>query len=147
MLRGDDFVNFVVPGVPRQKGSKRAMLNRFTGKAQVLDDNRKTLRQWTSDVKTFAAQAWGNRAPLDRACAVELVFRMPRPKAHYRTNGKLKPNAPKHCAKTPDGDKLERAVWDALSSVVFQDDKLVAVWQGEKVYAEQPGVVVTVYSL
>jgi crossover junction endodeoxyribonuclease RusA len=50
----------------------------------------------------------------------------------------------------PDGDKLERAVWDALTNAqVWEDDARVVDWSGQKIHMNalplsQEGVYITV---
>src|SRR5579859_7815951 len=51
--------------------------------------------------------------------AVKLVFHMPRPKHHLRTNGDLKPTAPCWHIGRPDLDNLAKAVLDAITDSGF----------------------------
>jgi crossover junction endodeoxyribonuclease RusA len=72
---------------------------------------------------------------------VRLDFVMPRP---VSTPKRSTPPA----IKKPDGDKLERGVWDALSMAgVWGDDSQVIRWFGSKRIAElgeSPGVRIEV---
>ena len=65
-----------------------------------------------------------------------------RPKAHYgtgRNEGKLKPNAPLwHSMKTGDNDNIEKAVWDALTGIIWADDSQVVSNSTQRRYA-RPG--------
>lgn len=42
----------------------------------------------------------------------------------------------KPMTQRPDGDKLTRAIWDALTGVAFEDDSQVVEWHGVKRRAE-----------
>lgn len=44
----------------------------------------------------------------------------------------------------PDGDNLEKNIWDALNKVAFNDDGQVSKWGGEKLYSEYPRVEITI---
>jgi crossover junction endodeoxyribonuclease RusA len=80
------------------------------------------------------SQVW-HGAPLPGPVAVELEFVMPRPSA---TPKRRTPPA----VKKPDVDKLIRAVFDALTKVVWTDDSVVTAVSASKRLAElteQPG--------
>ena len=70
-----------------------------------------------------------------------MTFFMPRPQSQTRAE-RLR----RFVTKSPDLDKLERAVLDALTAVVWVDDSQVAEVDKRKVYADDmpPGVNVTV---
>jgi crossover junction endodeoxyribonuclease RusA len=124
-------------------------------------ESSKRLAPWRADVRAVAQEALvqGNaRSSVnafhydlwDQPIAVALTFRFPRPKAHYgsgRNSEILKPSAPYYHAQVPDGDKLGRAVGDALTGVVFADDKTITVLSIRKNWAdvgEKPGVDVRI---
>ena len=80
--------------------------------------------------------------PLERPgeVYVHLTFRLPRPVSL--------PKRRVHPVTRPDVDKLTRACFDALSSVVWADDAQVVGVRANKRYAEageQPGVLVEVW--
>ncbi len=78
---------------------------------------------------------------------VTVTFVFPRPKSHYRTGknaGILRDDAPLYKDSTPDTDKLERAIGDALTGVVFSDDAKVAWWDARKMYGDRAEAIVTV---
>lgn len=134
-----------VRGLPIAQGSSKGFV--VNGRA-VITSASKGLKPWRSVIAGQAQDAVLGLAPLDEPIAVDMQFRFPRPKAHFGKRG-LKPTAPKHlCAKGKDLDKLLRAVCDALTKVVWRDDRLVCRASCEKTYADEahpPGVSVTVY--
>jgi crossover junction endodeoxyribonuclease RusA len=118
-------------GVPEPKGSMRAFVR--NGRAIVTSDNPR-LKQWQQRVRADAGAVC--RDVLGVAVAVELRFRLPRPKALPKTR------ATPHTTR-PDIDKLTRAVLDALTGVAWGDDSQVASLHATKRYAalhEVPGV-------
>lgn len=123
-------------------------------KIPVLDDHgRPMVRQrhasketepWMELVAYHAKMAWAGRELLDGALWIDMESWETRPKAHYRT-GKfshlLKPDAPAYPYRTMtgDSDKLRRAIEDALTDVVWIDDKRVTWGADVKDFAENVG--------
>lgn len=159
-------LHFSVLGLPVPQGSKRV----FNGR--LVDANHGTLRPYRALVAAEGAAALARRictpetstgvtgakellsggaepapAPTREAVAVALRFGLPRPKGHWGTGrnaDRLKPSAPAWPATKPDVDKLERAVLDALTGVLWADDSQVVVLSADKVYAPTPMTLVTV---
>jgi Holliday junction resolvase RusA-like endonuclease len=105
---------------------------------------------------TLAAQEQGGGVcfPEGQPLKMGLVFRMPRPKAHYGTgknSGVLKATAPTAHTSKPDVDNLIKGVIDGLAGVVFHDDRQIARLTVEKRYVdpEHPdtGVAVLIEAL
>ena len=131
-------IRFSVAGQLQTQGSKKAFMRPGMARPVVVDDNKPQLRNWRSDVMTAAREAWTGGI-LDGDVSLRLTFYLSRPKAHYRSNGDLKPTAPRTCPKKPDIDKLIRAVLDALTDVIWSDDSRVVRIEAEKLYGE-PGL-------
>lgn len=134
-------VFFNAIGIPQQQGSMRAFVVR--GRAVQTSDNKK-LRPWRNIVHDAAVMAVGDRGLFQGPVEVRAEFRMPRPQSSPKTRETL-PD------KTPDLDKLIRGLLDALSGVVFDDDKRVVSLNVTERYTdrdgEQPGVSVTIEPL
>lgn len=148
--RGDAVLSVHVVGAPKQQGSKRGFVIPGQGerkaRAVVVDDNKKPLKDWRTDVVLACQRAveaaadvvWPLPGPLD----VRLVFAMPRP---------ARPKWPWPAVK-PDIDKLERAVLDAMTDAgVWNDDAQVVHLDTWKAYPSAdlgqhvPGVRITVH--
>lgn len=97
------------------------------------------LEPWRNRVRGAAARAWGARPPYDGPVAIELTFHLPAPKSVRCLIPRTR----------PDGDKLERAVLDSLTGVIYADDGQVAdcVRRKRWAQAEGPGVDVWVKSM
>jgi crossover junction endodeoxyribonuclease RusA len=124
------FVEFEVPGPPLAQGSL------VRTKWGVRDDN-PLLKPWRAGVSVHAYNAMKGRAPTRLAVRLEAEFSFPHPKAHFRTGkfaGMLKPTAPFYKTSWPDIDKLERAILDAMTNIVFADDAQVVEVSKRKVY-------------
>lgn len=149
-----------VQGVPQPAGSKRGFAmkrkgmgwtdssGKFAGRVIITDANAKS-RDWKGTVSQEAAIAMaGTNLPL-LTSPLELcvTFQMPRIKGHYRSNGELKPGAPKYHTVRPDATKLIRGVEDALTGIVWADDSQIARQSVEKVYADKPGARITITML
>lgn len=123
-----------VPGHPRPQGSIRAIVHKHTGRAVAIKDNNRTQKTWRGDVRDTVERHWSD-PPIDGPVFVGCDFVMPRP---LSTPKRRTPPA----VKKPDGDKLLRAVWDALTHVVWTDDSRIISWSGTKRLAglgETPG--------
>lgn len=138
-------IEFTVHGEPVPQGSK----NQWGGEA-----NPRT-RPWRAAVSAAAHDAMtvssdhadiaidSQRELLTDAVQVKVEFVFTRPKSHYGTGknaGILKGGAPEYVSRSPDVDKLARAILDGLSGIVFRDDAQVAhlnVWKryGPSAYA------------
>ncbi len=138
---------FRVYGRPQQRGSKRAMPLK-NGKTIMVDAN-KNSRAWMDAVAAEAAAAWDGRDLLQGPVAISVTFEFKRPKAHLRKNGDVKPAAPELFTSSPDLDKLLRALGDALTGVVYADDRQVALYHDcEKRYTlSSEGAIVRVFDL
>ena len=142
-------IEFFVPGVPRPGGSKRAFLNKHTGKANLVDASGEKGKDWRGDAKIFARQAYKG-SPLEGPLTLEVTFWMPRPKGHYgsgRNSDKLKESAPMWPVTKPDSTKLIRSLEDALTGLIWIDDAQVVLQVISKEYASKtqpPGATVQV---
>ncbi len=134
-------IAFTVHGEPIPQGSKTR--TRWGG---IREDNPRT-KPWRATVAADAALAMNRRPLLAGAVALEAVFTFPRPKAHYGTGrnaGTVKASAPTHHTKTPDLDKLLRALGDALTGIVVRDDSQLSRVTATKVYGKPARVEVRV---
>lgn len=125
-------ITFFVPGIPAPQGSKRATMPPGARFPRVIEDNEKT-KPWRADVKVFAMHAMGGRTPHDGPVKLSLVFRFPPTKAAAKHNDLWK-------TTTPDIDKLERAVLDAMTGVIFTNDSRVCHVSKVKQYDAKPGL-------
>lgn len=105
-------IEFFVPGHPAPQGSKR-----HVGRG-ILIESSKAVGPWRERVALAAHNAMCGRSLLAGPITLTLQFVMRRPVS-----------APKRstppATKRPDGDKLARAVFDALTGVIYQDDAQV----------------------
>lgn len=149
-------IQFFVAGVPATAGSKRAFVNKVTGKAHLVDDC-KSGPPWRIQVqeaarKAFWAQVdWNTSIPLlDEPIELRVTFHFLRPRNHYRTGKNadiLRATAPPVWqARKPDLTKLLRALEDALTGVAWRDDALIVRQTARKVYGPRPGADVVILS-
>ena len=135
--------SFFAAGVPQPKGSTKSFRHRHTGKIVTMQNNNDKLRSWELIVQLEAQKYIKSKMT---AVIVYMQFVLPRPKIHYRSNGEVKErffNLP-HVVK-PDGDKLARAVLDALTKAgVYNDDANVVGHSVWKQYGEKPGVLIRI---
>lgn len=124
---------FTVYGVAQPKGNHRALALKGM-KFPIITETNRNVKSWQQLVAEGANQALlqlpaAERRLLEHAVRLTIAFYLPRPKKHAK-RGVFVP----HCV-APDIDKLERAILDALSQVVYADDKQVTEVIKGKYYA------------
>jgi Holliday junction resolvase RusA-like endonuclease len=97
---------------------------------------------------------WAGEPPLLGPIAVRVSAQFARPASHYlpansrRAEPVLRQDAPTWWTGYPDGDKILRMVNDALTIAgVVKDDALVAVARVEKLFADDSGTAIEVWTL
>ena len=129
-------IKFTVPGNPK------ALKRHRQGKWGTYDPS-------SGDKADFLAKCMENKPdkPYIGPLRLELIFRFPRPKSHYRTGkfaDQLKENAPFYHISTQDIDNLSKFVCDALNKIFWRDDSIITQMQLGKQYSDTPGVIITV---
>lgn len=133
--------SFTVAGEPQPKGSVSAFPVR-TRAGTVVANVVHPKQAWV-EVVGMEARAAMNRVgiwrPLTGAMRLEIIYYLRRGNTVKRALPSVK----------PDVDKLERAVLDGLTGVVFVDDAQVTDVRHRKRYADwcEPGIVVEVYRM
>lgn len=136
---------FTVRGQPVPKG---ALVRSPHG--GLYNRDAKRLSAWSSAIVGEASGAMGDRPVVRGPVRVDAVFVLTRPQAHYlpanakRSTRLLRPDAPRWAATKPDVDKLERALFDALTNVVIADDDQIVAGDRRKVYEDPANVGVTI---
>ena len=137
-------LTFTVLGKPAPQGSKR-----HVGRG-VMVESSKRCKPWRQDVRHTALDLRPDDwyANMDAAIALSVVFVFARPKSHFRANGQLKPSAPPHCTgRIGDVSKLVRAVEDAMTGILYNDDAQIISLIAHRRFAndrEQPCAIITV---
>jgi Holliday junction resolvase RusA-like endonuclease len=126
-------ITFFVEGTPRTKGSLRALQRRRPdGSTYVtlIEQGGPALALWRALVTTEAKRQMRGALPFAGPCRVHCVF-------YFAPPRKRPDNSPYAWGgKRHDLDKLERAIYDALTdAAVWQDDSQVATNFSEKRYA------------
>jgi crossover junction endodeoxyribonuclease RusA len=143
-------LSFFVPGIPVPGGSKRAFVNKYTGRASVTDAAGERNTNWRACVAHEAHMKMDGAALMEGPLRLEVVFCMPRPKKHFRTGRNanlLRSDAPEWHTSTPDTTKLLRAVEDALTGIVWKDDRQVAYQFVLKKYDSHTGAQIIIKTM
>ena len=118
-------IEVTVHGAQVPMGSKRAFVH--NGRAIVTDQQGAKLKSWQGNIREKLEEVKPDEQIIGPV-AVHIVFYVQRPKGHYGTGmnaAKLKESAPDYCSKSPDIDKLARAVLDCATGIIFRDDAQV----------------------
>jgi len=125
------------PTAPPTKGSVDPYVNRRTGKFGVKPNNPQ-LEAWQHQVALQVMAARPSGWPRDGAYRLDIEYQIRRARERI---------GQKHVKHKPDLDKLDRAVFDALSGVVYDDDGQVSEQSSKKVYGfavGPPGAKITI---
>jgi len=114
-------------------------------------ESSKRVKPFRDDVRKAAESAalppdWPMAAPM----RVGMRFHFARPKSHFKGNGvALSKSAPEEATSHGLGDleKLARSVNDALSGVLFNDDRQVVEMHLAKAYDSEDLVIISVEPL
>lgn len=123
-----------VPGNPAAQGSKKYAGHR-PGKTKpgklvpVLLEQSQAVGPWREHVAWVVRKERGPAPILDCALMLRLEFVMPRPAG---TPKRFTPQA----IRRPDVDKLQRSIFDSLTSVIWRDDSLIVDVHAVKRIAE-----------
>jgi crossover junction endodeoxyribonuclease RusA len=133
---------FWVDGLPQTQGSARAFV--CNGRAIVTSTN-KALKPWRAAVaETAIANGWTGAELLDGPVAVSTVFVLQRLASHFGAKG-LKASAPAFPHTSGgDLDKLERAIFDALTGLVYRDDRRVVCSRACRLWGPRVGALISV---
>ena len=87
---------------------------------------RKQTVAFLNKVALFASQAMKGRQSLTDAIRLEIVFILPRPKAHFDSRGEIKDRYKllEH-TKRPDLDNLIKSIKDACNKIIWNDDSQI----------------------
>lgn len=156
-------VSFKVSGQPRPAGSKNAMplgrridgrfvpYTRSDGRPiiNMRDNSGERGANWRADIRQAVLDALDQAHGLcDGPLAVRTTFFIASPKSRLDKHGEVKSTAARypHKSKLADGDKLSRALHDALTSLVWTDDSRVCECWWTRSYG-QDGARVDIYEL
>lgn len=133
-------ISFTVPGKAYPAGSHKSFHGRITHVNPKL-------KPWMDTVKWFAMNKYEREVLISGPVELELHFTIAYRKGDYGTGrnaDKLKPSAPTYHTTTPDLTKLIRAVEDALTGIIWKDDKQVWSSVGTKKYGHKPQVEIII---
>lgn len=132
-----------IAGIPAPKGSKKHI-----GGGRMAEVSPR-LPAWDKALdEALAAHPIAGEL-VDGPLRVDYLFVMPHNKGHFRASGELKDNAPYWHITTPDKDKLERAVGDALTrnGVIKDDARIADSGTIRKIYGRDTGVHIWIWRL
>lgn len=122
---------FTVFGTPQPQGSMRAFIPKG-GKFPVVTADNAKMKPWRQQIAWTAlaerARAGQGAPPSPVPICLQMVFYFSRPKSAKKSI--------MHKLTKPDLDKLQRAVLDALTGVLFKDDSQVVGIHAQKLFGQ-----------
>jgi crossover junction endodeoxyribonuclease RusA len=135
-------VRFYVIGKPRPQGSMRTLIPLRGSKPVTLPADQ-NIYMYRGSIQQAFRETYPGHTLMRGPIYMDVTFTFRRPDSHYKSQTKtrghreeLRPEAPDYMAKTPDLDKLMRAVCDALTGVAYHDDAQVPDVNVSKVWGE-----------
>lgn len=125
-------IDFFVAGIPKAQPRVKAFVR--GGHAGVYTPD--SAEYWKQAVR-LQATANAPESLVAHPVRIELDFFLPRPKAHHKRDGSVKPNSPVWHCKKPDLDNLIKAVTDAITDTqrIWLDDSQIYQITATKTYA------------
>ena len=128
---------FTVLGHPEPRGSKTPFVPKYKNGEPVRDRNGRVIVNmvdankksgpWMACVRAAAHAVYSGKL-LAGPIRLWVASYFSRPKCHFGTGrncDKLKESSPRYHVQTPDEDKVLRGIQDALTGIVYVDDKQV----------------------
>ncbi len=144
-LLGVTEYNITVEGEPFGKQRPKAQI-RYSraGKAfaHIYTPSETTAHE--NMIKALVRAGVGGIDPVDGEVEVHLVIYHAIPsswslkKQAAARDGEFRP------VTKPDGDNVEKLVWDALCDIIYNGDQQVVKWSGEKRYSDQPRIEIRI---
>ena len=151
MTCSDTDITIRVVGNPGPGGSKKPVniKKKGGGTQTILVPASKLTKPWMDSVRCAADAVWNGRPLIDAPVRFLMAFYIMRPGSHFTPKGELKKSAPEYPHKRRQGDllKLGRSTEDALTGVVWRDDKLVVKEQLTIDYADWQGALLRIIVL
>lgn len=130
-------LTFLYHGIPR--GQERP---RFGNRAYKSAE----AKAYEQAIAVAYRQAARNAKPLEGPVGISVAAGYPIPDSDSKTKKRDKAAGMILPVKKPDLDNVAKAVLDALNGLAWLDDRQVVYLYTYKVYAENPGLIVTIYS-
>lgn len=136
-------LSFTVPGKPHAQGRARATINRNTGRPRMYED--KTSKAYKEKIAWCAIEAGADRNNLIAgAVLLNIAVYCPIPPTWTRQKRKDAAEGKVHMISRPDLDNVLKSIQDALSGIVYVDDRQVVDIRISKRYSDNPRVVVNI---
>ncbi len=117
-------IEFTVYGTPQPQGSARSFIPKGWHRAVITTDNTK-LKPWRQQITDTALTLNANVFDRETPVEVTMNFYFARPKSAKKRRG---------MTVKPDGDKLVRAIFDAITGVLIADDAQIVEFHARKHY-------------
>ena len=130
-------IRFFVPGKPRGKGRPRFA----NGRAYTDSQTKAYEYQIAANYRRIAGKY---KFPDDVFLKVRVQQQMPVPQSAIKAKKSAMLEGRTYPSAKPDLDNVVKAVLDALNGVAYKDDSRVVGLYSQKVYSDNPGVLVEI---
>lgn len=135
-------IEFTISGEPQGQGRPR--FARQGGFVHTYDPPKS--RQYKAKISQCFQQAYIGK-PLTKPIKITIRAVFGIPKSYSKARAKSCLEGRQWPAKKPDADNIEKAVYDALNGLAYEDDKQIVVTNTVKVYGPEAQVDVVIEEL
>lgn len=135
-----------IPGEPCAQGRPR--FSTAGGFARAYDPAKsRNYKAYVKAVCAEEAQKQGWLFNTDLPLRVEIIARLSIPSSKSKKWKQAAADGVEKPTKKPDVDNIVKTVTDALSGVIYKDDKQITSLVVGKIYSERPGVALVIKAL
>jgi len=130
----------VITGPPQPKGSQKPVTRPGVPYTVLVSDNQAGVT-WAKALSRLM-QETAPESLITGPVAMRVTMYLPRPTYHYRTgrfSHVLREDAPTLAPAKPDGEKVERNIFDSGTGVWYVDDKQIVAGVWRKMYDDGNG--------
>lgn len=137
-------IEFFVPGKPVPKARARVVRMKSGGMRSYTPE---ATANYELHVKWQAAGVMLGRPPLEGPLRMQLIICLPVPASWSRKKTDAAIEGLVLPTVKPDASNIQKAIEDAMNSIVYRDDSQLCEITTRKCYSVQPGVRITVEQL
>ena len=141
----DSFIHLTIPGQPMGKQRARTRsVNTKAGKSFVMSYTPKKTLNYETYIKELFVIKYPNFELMESAININIIAYLTIPMSKSKKQKELMRDGSILPTTRPDGDNIQKVVFDALQGIVFKNDSQIVQGSFRKIYSDQPRVDVVI---